>query len=155
MSGAKGLFVLGALAFWTPEILMYACTRDEISSKLITFLLPGTFVLSYVLVLILRRKQAPRPSAAIFMWLGVIFLATFAITIGATLRGGGFSQHLGSALLGVLLGTAIPIYGFIAAAYDGSLYALILVSIVMPLVHFVFERRNWILPSKRSKIDRS
>jgi YD repeat-containing protein len=84
------------------------------------------------------------------MVLGVIFLGTLATAIGATIRGAGFSEHPGSTLLGVLLGTVIPIYAFIAATYDGSLYALILVSILMPLIHLVFERKNWVIPPKKA-----
>jgi len=147
MINAKGLFALGAATFWLPEILLHAWIRHNLNGKLVTFLLPGTFLLGYVLVSILRRNQTPKPSAAIFMLLGVVFLATFAITIGATLRGAGFAEHLGPTLLGVLLGTAIPIYGFIAATYDGSLYALIFVSLCM---HLIFERRNWVIPPKRA-----
>lgn len=150
MFSAKGLFVLGAATFWLPEILLCAWTRHNLNGKLITFLLPATFILGYLLVSILRRNQALKPSAAIFMVLGVVFLATFAITIGATLRGAGFAERAGPTLLGVLLGTAIPIYGFIAATYDGSLYALVFVSFCMPLVHLIFERRNWVIPPKRA-----
>jgi hypothetical protein len=112
-------------------------------------LLPSSFMIVYLLVSILRLKQSAKPSAAIFMVLGVVFLGTLAITIGATIRGAGFSEHPGSTLLGVLLGTVIPIYAFIAATYDGSLYALIFVSILMPFIHLVFERQNWIIPPKR------
>lgn len=151
--GARGLFVLGALAFWLPEILLYAWTRHELSNRIVTFLLPSTLVLAYLLVSIFRQRQAPRPSAAIFMVLGVLFLATLAITIGATLRGAGFWQHPGSTFLGVLMGTAIPIYAFIAATYDGSLYALIFVCILMPLLHLVFERQSWIIPPKKAKAE--
>jgi Na+-translocating ferredoxin:NAD+ oxidoreductase RnfD subunit len=149
--GAKGLFGLGALAFWLPEIVLYAWTRQELNRRLVTFLLPGTFLLVYLLVSIVRRKQVPKPSAAIFMVLGVVFLGMLAMTIGATLLGAGLRGHPGSTLLGVLLGTVVPIYAFIAATYDGSLYALIFVSILMPLVHLVFERQNWIVPPKKTQ----
>jgi hypothetical protein len=149
--GAKGLFGLGALAFWLPEIALYAWQRRPLNAKLVTFLLPSIFLLVYLLVSILRLKQIPKPSAAIFMVLGVVFLGTLAMTIGATIRGAGFWGHPTSSLLGVLLGTVVPIYAFIAATYDGSLYALILVSILMPLVHLVFERQNWIIPPKKTQ----
>jgi hypothetical protein len=85
------------------------------------------------------------------MVLGVVFLGTLAMTIGATILGAGFREDQVSTLLAVLLGTAIPIYAFIAATYDGSLYALIFVSILMPLIHFAFERQNWIVPPKETQ----
>ena len=149
--GAKGLFGLGALAFWLPEIALYVWQRRTLNAKLVTFLLPSTFLLVYLLVSILRPKRIPKPSAAIFMALGVVFLGTLAMTIGATILGAGFRGDAVSTLLAVLLGTAIPIYAFIGATYDGSLYALIFVSILMPLIHLVFERQNWIIPRKKTQ----
>ena len=75
------------------------------------------------------------------------------MTIGATLLGAGLREDTVSTLLAVLLGTFIPIYAFIAATYDGSLYAMIFVSILMPLAHLIFERQNWIIPPKLSTPD--
>lgn len=148
MSSAKRLFFLGGIAFWLPEIVLYAWTRQELDGKLQTILLPSSLIVAYLLTWKLRPKRTEKPSAAIFMILGVVFLGTFAITIGSTVRGGGFLDHPGSTLFAVVLGTLIPIYAFIAATYDGSLYALILVSIFMPAMHLIFERKNWIFPPK-------
>ena len=150
---AKSLFVLGAIAFWLPEIILYAWNRHELSRKLVTFLLPSTFLLVYLIVLKFRPRRSANPSASVFMVLGVVCLGTLAMMIGATIRGAGFWEHPGSTLLGVLLGTFIPIYAFIAATYDGSLYALIFVSILMPLLHLVFERENWIIPPKKAQAE--
>jgi hypothetical protein len=147
--GARDLFLLGALAFWLPKIVLYAWTKQELSRKLVSFPLPSTFLLVYLLVSILRPKRIPNPSAAIFMVLGVVFLGTLAMTIGATILGAGFRVDAVSTLLAVLLGTAVPIYAFLGATYDGSLYALIFVSILMPLIHLVFERQNWIVPPQK------
>lgn len=147
--GAKGLFGLGTAALWLPEIALYAWQRQELNTSLVTFLLPSALVSAYLLVSIFREKRIVRPSAAVFMVLGVVFLGTLATTIGATIRGAGFLESPGSTLLAVLLGTMVPIYAFIAATYDGSLYALIFVSILMPLVHLLFERQSWIIPPKR------
>jgi hypothetical protein len=149
--GAKGLFLLGGLAFWLPEIVLYAWTRQELNGRLVSFLLPSSLMVIYLVVSIFRPKRTPKPSAAIFMVLGVVFLGTLAMTIGATIRGAGFWEHPGSTLSAVLLGTVIPIYAFVAATYDGSLYALIFVSILMPIVHLVFERQDWIIPPKLTR----
>ena len=151
--GAKGMFGLGALAFWLPEIILYAWTRHGLSGKLLTFLLPSTFLLVYLVVLKFRSKRGVNPSAAVFMVLGVVFLGMLAMTVGATIQGAGFWEHPISALLGVLLGTLVPIYAFIAATYDGSLYALIFISVLMPLLHLVFERKNWIFPPKNTQAE--
>lgn len=79
-----------------------------------TFLLPSGLMVIYLVVSIFRPKRTPKPSAAISMVVGVVFLGTLAITIGATIRGAGFWDP-GSTLLAVLLGTVIPIYAFVAA----------------------------------------
>lgn len=146
--GVKSLFGLGAAAFWLPEIALYAWHQQELNRMLVTFLLPGTFIVVYIAVLLMRPTQIVKPPAAVFMLLGVVFLGTLAMAIGATFLGAGFSVHPVSTLLGVLLGTLIPIYAYIAATYDGSLYALVLVSILMPLVHLAFERQNWVIPPR-------
>jgi hypothetical protein len=41
--GARGLFLLGALALWPPEIVLYAWTKRELSRKLVTFPAPEHF----------------------------------------------------------------------------------------------------------------
>jgi hypothetical protein len=147
--GAKGLFVLGALVFWLPEIILSAWHR--LNAELVNFLLPSVFLLVYLGVSIFRPKRIVKPSAAIFMVLGVVFLGTLAMTIGATIRGVGFWEYPGFTLLIVLLATLMPPYTFIAAAHDGSLHALIFVSVLMPLIHLVFERQNWIIPPKKTR----
>jgi hypothetical protein len=70
--GARGLFGLGALAFWLPEIALYAWHRQELNAKLVTFLLPSALLFVYLLVSALRTKRIAKPSAAIFMVLGVV-----------------------------------------------------------------------------------
>jgi hypothetical protein len=99
--GAKGLFLLGAMAFWLPEIVWYAWTRQALNGKVVSFLLPSSFLIVYLLISIVRPKRIVKPSAAIFMVLGVVFLGTLAMTIGATVRGAGFWEHPGSTLLAV------------------------------------------------------
>jgi Na+-translocating ferredoxin:NAD+ oxidoreductase RnfD subunit len=149
---AKKLFFLGAVAFWLPEIILELITKQLAGGKALIIILPTVFLAVYFVVLVSRPGQIAKPSAAIFMVLGVLFLGTLAITIGATILGGGFRTHPGSSVLGVLLGTVIPVYAFIGATYDGSLYALIFVSLVMPLMHLAFERKNWIIPPKRADL---
>lgn len=84
--GVKGLFLLGGLAFWLPEIVLYAWTRQELNGRLVTFLFPSSLMVIYLGVSIFRPKRTPKPSAAISMVVGVVFLGTLAITIGATIE---------------------------------------------------------------------
>jgi len=82
------------------------------------------------------------------MLAGLWLLGTTAIMVGMTflgagLRNVGFVGALGSVLMG-----AIPIYTFIAATYDGSLIALFIASVMMPILHVIFERDRWIIPPR-------
>jgi hypothetical protein len=144
---AVTLLLLGGLAFWLPEISLYAWERTELNRSLVTLLLPCTLVVAYALVSVCRSKDFPKPSAAIFMLIGVWLFGSLAISIGVTFLGGGFAVHPGSALLVVLLGTLLPLYVFIMATYDGSLYALIFATFIMLLAHVTLERHNWIFSS--------
>src|SRR5271163_4059076 len=148
--GAKALFCLGAVALWLPEILLYAIGRHEPSGRLITFLLPSTLLVAYAAVLLIRQKRDSMPSAAIFMLLGVLFLGLLAMAIGATFLGAGFRNVSLGMLIALLVESLIPIYAFIAATYDGSLYALVGVTLLMPLLHLLFERKNWIVPPHKT-----
>jgi hypothetical protein len=141
------LFLLGALSFWGPEIFLCIWNRSQISPKVLTLLLPCCLLLGYFLVMRFRSTRgAEHPSRAIFMLLGVWMLGTLAILIAASFEGAGFrTGGIGSAVITALLGF-LPPYTFIAATYDGSLLALIVVSVLMPLLHVVFERRGWVFP---------
>lgn len=99
---AKRLFVLGALAFWGPELCLYAGEHKELSREFVTLLLPASLLLAYVSVSLVRyrdRDALSRPSAAVFTLLGVLFLGTLAMAIGSTIPGAGFYQHPGTTLL--------------------------------------------------------
>jgi hypothetical protein len=73
---AKILVLLGAAAFWLPEIILYTWNRRGLNG-VVTVLLPSTLLLIYIMVLTIRpNSSSPKPSAALFMLLGVIFLGT-------------------------------------------------------------------------------
>lgn len=140
------LFLLGALSFWGPELLLYAIRRKDLPS-LVTFLLPGCLVLGYFLAVRLRWcKGAGQPSGAIFMLLGVWVFGPTAMVLGATFRGAGFLALNAHEALMATLGGLFPPFSFIMATYDGSLFALLLAWALMPIFHFVFELKGWILP---------
>ncbi|HEV7219233.1 MAG TPA: hypothetical protein VGN39_10190 [Terriglobales bacterium] len=139
------LLLLGGLCFWGPELLIYAWTRHETNAKIITFLLPGTLLVGYFLISFFRRARQACPSAAIYMSVGVWLLASTAMLLGATLQKAGFYTGVGS--VAALLIGLLPPYALIMATYDGSLFALLL-SLLMPLCHLIFERESWIIPPK-------
>jgi hypothetical protein len=73
------------------------------------------------------------------MLVGVWLLGGVFMMISATIAGGGFSGPDGfkGGLIAIAM-SLIPIYTFIMATYDGSLFALLLISMALFLV--------WVLP---------
>ena len=103
-------------------------------------------LVSGYLITFLCGKPGRRPSAAAYMLLGVWVLGLFAIGVGSTFLGAGFHKSPILSILGTLLLGLVPIYTFIGATYAGSLHALLIVSLIMPLLHLALERSNWIVP---------
>jgi hypothetical protein len=137
------LILLGAFCFWGPELLFYAWTRHETNAKVITFLLPGTLLAAYFLVLFFRGARPENPSAAMYMFVGVWLLGSTAMLVGMTFLGAGLHGGLESLLM-VPMGL-FPPYTCIMATYDGSLFALLL-TLLFPLCHPIFEQKSWIAP---------
>lgn len=82
------------------------------------------------------------------MLLGVWILGPAGMLLGATFQSAGFlTLGAKAALITVLLGL-FPPYTFIMATYDGSLYALIIGSVLMVVLHLAFERKSWIVPPR-------
>lgn len=137
------LILLGGLCFWGPELLIYGWTRHETNAKVITFLLPGTLLAAYFLVLFLRGARPENPSAAIYMFVGVWLLGSTAMLLGFTLRGAGLYGGVEGLLMVPM--ALFPPLTCIMATYDGSLFAL-LFTLLFPLCHPIFERKSWIAP---------
>jgi hypothetical protein len=125
---ALTLAVLGALSFWLPDVAIHVFAGPKFDSphvRLITVLLPATFLIAYVIA---RRFAVQRH----FKWSGAAMLLGVWLTggifmmISATAGGGGFVGPNGVAgTLLVLLLLLFPIYTCIMATYDGSLFALL------------------------------
>jgi hypothetical protein len=64
------------------------------------------------------------------MLLGIWVLGGVFMTIGASFSGGGFANGISSGLVIVAM-SLVPVYTFIMATYDGSLFALLLISFVL------------------------
>ena len=135
--------VAGALSFWLPDVAIHVRSARNFGSQqiwLITILLPAIFLLAYVVARWFGVKRD-------FKWVGASMLAGVWLTGGlfttlaATASGGGF---VGAGILGSLLITmlsVIPIVTYILAAYDGSLFALLAVTLGALL--FCGVRASW------------
>ena len=123
--------VAGALSFWLPDLAIHVHAARNFGSQqvwLITVLLPTIFLLTYFVSRWFGAKRDFKWVGAA-MLLGVWLTGGLFTTLAATAAGGGFvgTGILGAALIIVL--SVIPIVTYILAAYDGSLFALLAVTL--------------------------
>ena len=129
--------LLGACSFWLPDVLWHGLrqsssnTHDAIT---LTVLMSLPFVIAYVLFRIHPLKGA-RSSTQWPLLAGVWLLAGPFMAIGASLAGAGFVGPDGlSTGTHIVLASLVPIASIPLAAYDGSLGALLTVSLVVLLI---------------------
>lgn len=123
--------VAGALSFWLPDLAIHVHAARNFGSQqvwLITILLPATFLIAYVVARWFGTKWDFKWVGA-SMLLGVWLTGGLFTTLAATASGGGF---VGTGILGsllIIMLSVIPIVTYILAAYDGSLFALLAVTL--------------------------
>ena len=122
--------LVGACSFWLPDVLAHGFWRYSFDTKqvwLVTAASPLTLLAVYLLLLMRAERKGFRIHG-VAMMTGVWLLGGIFMMISATFSGGGFSQFS----LGVLLwtiATIIPVATCMMATYDGSLLALLIVTI--------------------------
>ncbi len=122
---------VGALSFWLPALVIHLVAHRNFDTPhvwAVTLLSPVSFVVAFVLA----EKSADKRS---FSWpgkamlLGVWLAGNFFILLNSTVGGAGFlTNGLGWSIL-LVVASVIPISTFMLATYDGSLVALLLVSV--------------------------
>jgi len=141
----KKLMLLGAVGFWLPDTVWHATRAtkfDRWDVRGITLLMPLTLLGTYLLARRKHRIEAKKWSGWPLM-AGVWLLGGLFMLVGASFSGGGFvgpDGVLGSAA--VLLLSFLPPYVFIMATYDGSLGALLGVSVAAVLIWVVGHSRK-------------
>ena len=141
---ALSFAVAGALSFWLPDVVVHIIAGPNFDSRHVwvcTILMPATFLLAYVVA---RRFGMKRD----FKWVGPVMLLGVWLTGGlfmtlATASGSGFVGVDGVGRLLIIVLSVIPVVTFILAAYDGSLFALLAVTLGALLLCGV--RASWIL----------
>lgn len=125
----------GAACFWTPDILVHALRRysfDRSDVLVISIAMPLALFIAWAGGTKLFHTSAG--ATAVGMVVGIWMLGGICMAVGASFSGGGFvgPEGLRGALLVVLM-SLLPIYTFIMATYDGSLGALLLVTVILLL----------------------
>lgn len=145
---ALKLMALGAVSFWTPDIVWHAIRGPEFGKfdvLAMTILMPSTLTCIYFL---LRKRLAPTPhrNVGLPLMLGIWTLGMFFMDIAATVSGGGFVgpypwDGVIASLSGLLL---FPT--FVMATYDGSLGALVVATLAAIVIAVSRRRKQRRLP---------
>lgn len=122
-----------ALAFWGPDILVHAIRGmffDRPEMLALTVTMPLTLCLCWVVGA--RVFHITLRAAALRMLLGIWLLGGLCMMMSATFAGGGFAGSEGptGALL-LVASSLFPVFTCMMATYDGSLGALLVVSLVL------------------------
>jgi hypothetical protein len=128
--------LLGALVFWTPNVVVHWIIAYRFSGLVViglTVLLPATTILFFRTYFWLALKQESRLSPALFAVLGIWITGPSMMTLSASFCGGGLTQP--DAWRFFVFGTLLfPLFTFVMSAYDGTMFALLLTSLLLPIL---------------------
>jgi hypothetical protein len=128
--------LLGALVFWTPNVVVHWIIAYRFSGFVViglTVLLPAVTILFFHAFLWPSLKQESRLSAALFAVLGIWITGPSMLTFSASFCGGGLTQP--DAWRFFVFGTLLfPLFTFVMSAYDGTLFALLLTTLLLPIL---------------------
>ena len=135
--------LIGGLIFWVPSVFLHWIkgTRfSELDVLGLTVLLPTITCLFFVSHWWPWRKSGSRLSQALSAVLGIWLLGPLMLLISATFSGGGFSKPAGWQTL-LLMTRWFPAFTFMMSTYDGTMGALLLITVLLPiLVAFRFKQ---------------
>lgn len=123
--------VAGAISFWMPDVIVHAEAGPNLAARhawVITVLAPATFLFVY---LVARRFALKHHFDRVgpMMLLGVWVSGGLFMTAAAILSGSEFIGGTGLWRLVPIVISVIPIVTYILAAYDGSLFALLAITL--------------------------
>jgi len=142
---ALSLAIVGALSFWLPDIVVHIIAGSTFSSRhveIISILMPGAFLLTYICVCRLLIKSNVKWICAP-MLLGVWLTCGVFMMLAGMASGSDFIGVTGVWRIVVIVLSVIPVVTYILAAYDGSLFALLAVTVGALL--FWGLRTSWTL----------
>lgn len=130
------LACIGALSFWTPDLIVHAWFRHSFDSPqvwAVNFLMPAALLIAY---LISRRRARINGFrfVGISMVIGVWLTGGLFIMLCATVEGAGFATAGLFPSILLVIGSVIPILTCMLATYDGSLGALLIITAAAMLI---------------------
>jgi hypothetical protein len=136
--------LVGAAAFWLPDTVVHLVRSTRFDTPdvlLVTALMPVSLSLFWLVVS--RALKTPMSSVAIPFMCGIWFTGGLFMSLGWIWS---VSNPVSSVSFSTVVGI-VPIYTFMAATYDGSLFALLGVSVVLV--------GGWLLPMAVGKVQTS
>jgi hypothetical protein len=128
--------LLGGFTFWVPSVLLHWLRGNRFSGSDaigLTIVLPITTVLLFIVGRKISGRVKNRLSEGLFALLGIWLLGPLMMAVSATFSGGGFSKPDGWHF--VLIGTGLfPVFTFMMSTYDGTLGAILLTTVLLPLL---------------------
>ena len=140
------MMLQGAGCFWILDIILHAIPGKDFSSIQVlsmTIILPILCVKRLFIYSYGKDIQISPLRAASAMLLGIWLFGPLATMISATFSGGGFSHSSLELWIGLVLFTVLfPACTFMMSAYDGALFALFLITIVLPIFGVFLTRKR-------------
>jgi len=128
--------LLGGLIFWTPSVLLHWARGNQFSGWDVIALTVGLPITTVLFLFIMRKLlgwSENRVSEFLFAILGIWLLGPLMMFVGESFAGGGFSKLGGWHF--VLKGTIFfPVVTFMMSTYDGTLFALLLATALLPFI---------------------
>ncbi len=128
--------LLGAFVFWTPNVVVHWIIAYRFSGFVViglTVLLPAVTLVFFHAFLWPSLKQESRLSPALFAVLGIWIAGPSMLTFSASFCGGGLTQP--DAWRFFVFGTLLfPLFTFVMSAYDGTVFALFLTTLLLPIL---------------------
>jgi hypothetical protein len=138
-------FLLGAVSFWGPLTVVAAVLHRLPGGKWqLVNLVVACLVSCITYLLLLRLRNPPALGTRIGLWMliGMWVLSLWFELLSLTLQGGGFHGMKGSDWVYFLLFSLAPFPSLLFYAYDGSFFALLLVSLFLFVGDAALERRH-------------
>jgi hypothetical protein len=133
--GRVGAAIAGALSFWAPDIVVHVIRGKDFAGRdamLLTWLLPLMVLLLALVDISLVGRIFNDRGKVVAVLFGIWLLGPLSMFIGASTSDGGFAMPNSGAAV-IIMTVFFPIFTFMMSAYEGSLLALLIVTIGLVL----------------------
>lgn len=125
--------IIGGVAFWLLDVVIHAIDQDLSGAAVVamTALLPAITMWVFLRLDAAGRRTVKGWPRAYLMLVGIWMLGPGFMMTSATMSGGGFRSWNAASDWAMLIN---PGFTFIMATYDGALGALLLVTLILPIL---------------------